>query len=61
LRQELLKLGDEQGIDVRLPQMQYCLDNAAMIAGLAAVKLHAGQIDDWTLSASPQSTLTAQA
>lgn len=55
LRRELLELGEHRGIDVRLPRMEYCLDNAAMIAGLAAVRLEAGLVDDWSLAASPRS------
>ncbi|MCA9399503.1 MAG: tRNA (adenosine(37)-N6)-threonylcarbamoyltransferase complex transferase subunit TsaD [Candidatus Omnitrophica bacterium] len=34
LREELLKEGKEQGLTVYFPAMEYCLDNAAMIAGL---------------------------
>ena len=56
LRAELSALADEAGLDLRLPALPYCLDNAAMIAGLAAVRLATGAIDDLALSASPRST-----
>lgn len=57
LRHELIELGERGKLDVRLPQMAYCLDNAAMIAGLAGARLDAGEADDWSLAASPQSTM----
>lgn len=60
LRRELFELGERTGIDVRLPRMEHCLDNAAMIAGLAAVRYEAGLFDDWSLSASPRSAITMQ-
>jgi N6-L-threonylcarbamoyladenine synthase len=34
LRAELTTLAADRGIDLRLPEAAYCLDNAAMIAGL---------------------------
>ncbi len=34
LRRRLLDLGARRGLDVRLPEMEFCLDNAAMIAAL---------------------------
>jgi N6-L-threonylcarbamoyladenine synthase len=57
LRAELTELGDALQIDVRLPAMKHCLDNAAMIAGLAAERYRAGQFDDLTLSASPRTAM----
>lgn len=59
LRGELLELGQAMKIDVRLPRMEYCLDNAAMIAGLASLRYRAKQFDDWSLSASPQSAISS--
>ncbi len=35
LRLRATELGQQRALDVRLPAMNYCLDNAAMIAGLA--------------------------
>jgi tRNA A37 threonylcarbamoyltransferase TsaD len=37
--------------------MEYCLDNAAMIAGLAAERLMRDEVDDLTLSAAARSVL----
>jgi N6-L-threonylcarbamoyladenine synthase len=55
LRAELAALGEKRGMEVRLPRMEYCLDNAAMIAGLAAHRYERGMFDDLTLSAAPRS------
>ena len=55
LRAELASLAEERDLDLRLPQMQYCLDNAAMIAGLAALRYERGDFDDLTLSAAARS------
>lgn len=51
LRQRLLELGEERNLDVRLPKMAYCLDNAAMIAGLAHHRHAADEQDDLSLAA----------
>ena len=58
LRTELTDLARQRDLELRLPKHEYCLDNAAMIAGLAAEKFTAGRFDDWSLSASAR--LTAQ-
>jgi N6-L-threonylcarbamoyladenine synthase len=55
LRAELDALARDRNITVRLPAPEYCLDNAAMIAGLASIRYRAGLFDDWTLSASTRS------
>ncbi len=57
LREELNRIGQQHGIEVRLPRMDLCLDNAAMIAGLAYHLLEAGRWtgDALSLSASPSS------
>lgn len=55
LRTRLGELAGSRGLALRLPGREYCLDNAAMIAGLAAYKLAEGRVADWTLSASTQS------
>jgi N6-L-threonylcarbamoyladenine synthase len=57
LRSELAKLADEHELDLRLPPMAYCLDNAAMIAGLAAEKLRRGRTDDLSLTAAARSVV----
>jgi N6-L-threonylcarbamoyladenine synthase len=57
LRSRLTTLTAERRLDLRLPPPQYCVDNAAMIAGLAAARFAAGAFDDWSLSASTQSAV----
>ena len=57
LRAEVARLADARGMSVRLPAMPYCLDNAAMIAGLAHWRLAAGQHDDLRLAPSARSTV----
>jgi N6-L-threonylcarbamoyladenine synthase len=51
LRTELEDLASQRELDLRLPRIEYCLDNAAMIAGLAAVRFERGMFDDLTLTA----------
>lgn len=53
LRREMAELGDHLGVPVRIPPMKYCVDNAAMIAGLGVRLLEAGRRDDLTLAAVP--------
>jgi N6-L-threonylcarbamoyladenine synthase len=55
LRAELAALAAERDLDLRLPPAAYCLDNAAMIAGLAAERYDRGSFDDLALAASPRS------
>lgn len=61
LRQELTQFAAEHDLDLRLPKMEYCLDNAAMIAGAAAARFHAGEFDDWSLAAAASSELVETA
>jgi len=56
LRAEAQALADRLGLSLHLPALVYCLDNAAMIAGLGCLRLDAGLVDDLTLSASPAGT-----
>ena len=51
LRAELADLAGRNALALRLPRMEYCVDNAAMIAGHAAARFRAGLLDDWCLSA----------
>ncbi|PHQ80757.1 MAG: tRNA (adenosine(37)-N6)-threonylcarbamoyltransferase complex transferase subunit TsaD [Phycisphaera sp.] len=53
IRRELTDLAERQGLGLVLPAMQYCVDNAAMIAGLGHHCLMQGEADDLTLRASP--------
>jgi N6-L-threonylcarbamoyladenine synthase len=53
LRRELQAWAAARHLDLRLPARSHCMDNAAMIAGLA-FQLHlAGQTSDLTLQAVP--------
>jgi len=56
LRAELTTLAGARGLDLRLPDLRYCLDNAAMIAGLAYHRLARGERDALDLCASPAAT-----
>jgi N6-L-threonylcarbamoyladenine synthase len=55
LRADVRRLGETRDIPVRIPAMQYCLDNAAMAAGLAYECLTSGDTDDLHLAASASS------
>ena len=56
LRRELQELCDAHDTTLRLPATRFCMDNAAMIAGLGAVHLDAGLHADLSLSASARNT-----
>lgn len=53
IRRELEGLAHKHGVRLVLPEMRFCVDNAAMIAGLAHERLTLGERDDLTLRASP--------
>lgn len=53
IRREAAELGARRALRVALAPMEYCLDNAAMIAGLGHARLAAGERDDLSLAASP--------
>ncbi len=53
LRSEFAKLASDNALTLHIPEMQYCIDNAAMIAALGSVLFESGQIDDLTLEATP--------
>jgi len=57
LRAELQQFAGKHDLDLRLPKIEYCMDNAAMIAGAAAARFQARQFDDWSLAASASSEL----
>ncbi|MCA9286853.1 MAG: tRNA (adenosine(37)-N6)-threonylcarbamoyltransferase complex transferase subunit TsaD [Phycisphaerales bacterium] len=56
LRRELEELAADR-LDLRLPPIQYCLDNAAMIAGAAHARLVDGACDALDLSTSTSSAI----
>ncbi len=51
LRTRVAQLGEQLDIAVRIPAFAYCLDNAAMIAGLAHVHHESGNFADLDLPA----------
>lgn len=53
LRAELPSLAASFDLELRLPAMRFCMDNAAMIAGLGSAQFAAGQKDNLTLQAAP--------
>lgn len=57
LRRELARFTDDYRLRLALPPMQYCMDNAAMIAGLAHHRIAAGEHDDLSLAADPSSAV----
>lgn len=59
LRERLGSLATERGVDVRIPAMEYCLDNGAMIAAMGNDMLveRGWKGDGLTMTASPASAL----
>ncbi len=53
LRSALEKLASQLGGRLRMPNLRYCMDNAAMIASLGYHYLQAGRVDDLSLTAHP--------
>ena len=53
VRSEMDRLAAKHGLELIIPEMAHCVDNAAMIAGLGTKLLGDGQRDDFTLSAVP--------
>ena len=51
LRRRSIELGRKRGLPVHLPPLAYCLDNAAMIAGLAQQQYDQRRFDDLHLPA----------
>ncbi len=58
IRAAIVTLGQNRGLEVRLPRMDLCMDNAAMLAGLAHHRLVNDDVDDLSLAASPMSAIT---
>jgi N6-L-threonylcarbamoyladenine synthase len=57
LRQRAMQLGEARGLPVHIPALRFCVDNAAMIAGLAHHALRAGQTDSLDLPAIATTSL----
>jgi N6-L-threonylcarbamoyladenine synthase len=57
LRSETAKFADHLGLAHRMPKMAYCIDNAAMIAGLAFARLQSGSVDGLDLEAVATTSL----
>lgn len=53
VRSEMRRFSDEHGLELIIPEMGYCVDNGAMIAGLGDRLYSSGHRDDLTLSAVP--------
>ncbi|MBL8745902.1 MAG: tRNA (adenosine(37)-N6)-threonylcarbamoyltransferase complex transferase subunit TsaD [Phycisphaerae bacterium] len=53
LRVDLARFADDFQLKLVVPPMEYCMDNAAMIAGLGWERLSVGDRDDLTLAAEP--------
>ncbi len=53
LRAQLAERAASWGVPLFLPAMQYCVDNAAMIAGLGGELLRAGRVADLNLQPVP--------
>jgi N6-L-threonylcarbamoyladenine synthase len=56
LRTELAALAARHNLALRLPLPPYCMDNAAMIGGLAFERLRSGRVDTLSLQATPIAT-----
>lgn len=57
LRQSLQDLATQAGIEVFVPPLQYCTDNAAMVAVAAAMRFERGEHHDFRHSAQASRTL----
>lgn len=49
LRSRAAEFADKNGLDLHIPELDYCVDNAAMIAGLAYHRYAQGEADDLSL------------
>ncbi|GBE29219.1 MAG TPA: tRNA (adenosine(37)-N6)-threonylcarbamoyltransferase complex transferase subunit TsaD [Bacteroidetes bacterium] len=60
LRSELEKSAMKHNVSLRVPPLQYCTDNAAMIAWVAARKIECNQLDPLTNPANPNLSLVPE-
>ncbi|MED5322418.1 MAG: tRNA (adenosine(37)-N6)-threonylcarbamoyltransferase complex transferase subunit TsaD [Planctomycetota bacterium] len=54
LRKELKSFAEKEGLVLRIPPMQWCVDNAAMVAGLGWIRLQEEGPASLSLAASPR-------
>ena len=54
LRKELESFAEKEGLVLRIPPMQWCVDNAAMVAGLGWIRLKEEGPASLSLAASPR-------
>jgi len=54
LRKKIKELGKQENWEIFIPRLEYCTDNAAMIAQAAWFKFDAGQFSDWNITADPR-------
>lgn len=57
LREKARQLANELNMELQIPPLKYCTDNAAMIAYAGALSYMAGDFSDLSLSASAKNTL----
>lgn len=57
LREEIAKVAHARSLELRIAPMRYCVDNAAMIAGLGAIRAARGERDGLELAPQPLSEL----
>lgn len=57
LRQEIEKLGEEMNVEVSIPPMKYCTDNATMIAAAGYYAYLDGRTADLSLNSTSTATL----
>ncbi len=57
LRQEIEKLGEEMNVEVSIPPMKYCTDNATMIAAAGYYAYLDGRTADLTLNSTSSAVL----
>jgi N6-L-threonylcarbamoyladenine synthase len=58
LRAQMLAMGERDGVRVVYPRVEFCTDNAAMIALLGHLRLSAGQHDDLAIRARARWPMT---
>jgi len=58
LRQQLAGLAEKAKVEVFFPRLEFCTDNAAMIAYAGCQRLLAGQSDDFSIKAKARWSLT---